>query len=205
MGESTEVILFIQQIGPDERWEQNVQNILDTLATLPWLVGPQEQLRQDRRADVLGDHQGVAEVEGRGLDGAAQQPQRVVEEVAIMVRAAAVGDDDRHSLLTTRPSSSLPVVGSPGWDVPHQGHVQDPDVDAHLQRGRGDQAVGLAVPGLEVLLDLVADLAGHLGGVLLGCDHHERSAHQPHVVVLSIGLLGDRRAMAVVAGAGRLR
>ena len=62
-----------------------------------------------------------------------------------------------------------------------------------------------AVPGLEVLLDPVADLAGHLGRVLLGADHHERTAHQPHIVVLLVGLLGDGRAVAVVAGAGRVR
>ena len=74
------------------------------------LRGSQEQLREDRRADVLGDHQRVAEVEGRGLDGAAEEPQRVIEEVAVVVRAAAVGHDDRHPLLTARPPGPLPVV-----------------------------------------------------------------------------------------------
>src|SRR5271157_3313455 len=118
-----------------------------------------------------------------------------------MVRAPAVGDHYRHSLLTTRSSSSLPVIGRARWYIPHQSHVQDPDVHTHLQRGRGDQAVGLAVPGLEVLLDLVADLAGNLGSMLLRCDHDERSAYQPHVVVLSIGLLGDGGPVAVISGA----
>ena len=31
---------------------------------------------------------------------------------------------------------------------------------------------------------LIADLAGNLGRVFLGADHHERAAHQPDIVVL---------------------
>ena len=153
---------------------------------------------------MLGDHQWVAEVERRGFDRASQQPQRVVEEVAIMIGPATVGDDDRHPLLTSRPPGTLPVVRCLWWDVPHQCHVQDTNVDAHLQRRRGDQAVRPAVPGLELLLDLVADLARHLGSVLLCCDHDEGALHQPNIVVLLVGLLGDGRTVAVVPCACRV-
>jgi hypothetical protein len=65
------------------------------------------------------------------------------------------------------------------------------------------QAVGPAGQQLEILLDPVADLAGHLGGVFLRVDHRERSAHQPHVVVFTVGLLRDGVSRAVVPGTGR--
>ena len=75
---------------------------------------------------MLGDHQRVAQVEGRGFDGPAQQPQRVIEEVAVVRGAAAVGHDHGHAFFTARSPGSLPVVRRAWRHVPHQGHVQAP-------------------------------------------------------------------------------
>ena len=71
-----------------------------------------------------------------------------------------------------------------------------------FQGWRSDEAVRSSVGRLEIVLDAVADLAGHLGRVFLGSNHHKRSAHQPDIVIFLIGLLGNRRAVAVVASAG---
>ena len=83
--------------------------------------------------------------------GASITPPRsrsgIVEEVAVMRRAAAVGDHHGHPFLTPGPPGPLPVVGGPRRHVSHQGHVQGPDVDAHFQRRRGDEAVGAPVLG----------------------------------------------------------
>ena len=164
--------------------------------------GAQEKFRENGRPDVLGDHQGVAQVEGRGFDGAAEEQQGIIEEIAVVRGAAAVGHDHRHPLLTTGSPGPLPVVRRTRRHVAHQGHVQGPDIDAHLQGRRGDQAIRAAMFGFEILLDLVADLAGHLGRVFLGADHHEGTAHQPHVVVFLVRRLRYGRAVAVVPGAG---
>ena len=121
-----------------------------SLTRSPWPVGfpdRRSKFRQNGRPDVLGDHQGVAQVEGRGLDGTAQEPQRVIEEIAVVRGAAAVGHDHRHAFFTARSPGPLPVVGRARRHVAHQGHVQGPDVDAHLQGRRGHQAVRPAMFG----------------------------------------------------------
>ena len=135
----------------------------------------------------------------------AEKPERVIEEVAVMGRTTAVSDHHGHPFLTTGPSGPLPVVGGTGWHVSHQGHVQGPDVHTEFQGRRGDKAVGPTLGRLEIVFDPIPDFPRHLGRVFLGTDHHERSAHQPNIVVFLIRLLGHRGAVAVVPGTGGIR
>ena len=122
-----------------------------------------------------------------------------------MRRAATVRHHNGHSLFTSGPPGPLPVVSSFGRDVSHQSHVERPDVHAHFQGRRSHEAVSATMPRFEVVLDAVADFARNLGRVFLGTHHYERLAHQPHIVVVLLRLLGRGCAVTVVAGTGGIR
>ena len=119
---------------------------------------------------------------------------------------AAVSHDHRHAFFTSVPA--LPAASSwtaRGGTFRIRAMSKAPMFTPISRVGVATRQLVRPLPRLEIVLDPVADFARHLGRVFLGTDHHERSAHQPHIVVLLVGLLGRGRAVAVVAGAGRLR
>ena len=146
--------------------------------------------------NVLGDHHFVAKVERRRVNLAAQQLQRIGEVGAVVGNGPAVGHVHGHAVAPSRPSGALPVVGGQRRHVAHEHRVESPDVDSQLQRRRAHEAVHSPGFALEAVLQLIALVGRHHGGMFLGAEHRVVAVQQPQVVVVGVLLDPLQRAVA---------
>ncbi len=125
----------------------------------------QIRLGQPDGVDVRAHEVLVGQIQPRWRDRSRDHRVLMAEEVLI-VRAArgAIREDQCGLPAPARPAAALRVIGGRGRHVAQVDHVELGDVHAQLHRGRAieDGQTSLA----ELALALLAQLVGHLGGVL---------------------------------------
>ena len=183
---------------------EHVPNLVPFGLGPPGVASVSVQAGDDRRMNVLCDHRLVTQVEGRRVDPAGEQLERIGEVSAIVGDGTAVGDVHRHAMTASCPSGPLPVVGRQRRHVSHEHGIELTDVDAELQGRSAHQAIDRIRRPLEQVLQPFAFRLGDHGGVLLRAQHRVGAVEKLEVVVVVVFPDPLQNAVAPPCGAAAM-
>src|SRR5436190_10719621 len=69
----SKLIILIQEIATNKGWKEELKKFTDPFCITG--AGAEQQFRQNRRTDMLGDHQWISKIKRGNVDRSAEEPQ----------------------------------------------------------------------------------------------------------------------------------